>query len=1479
MGDLLSPTALNSDDNLVVSAPTGSGKTVIMELAIIRLLMRPDGDNAKVVYMAPTKALCNERTKDWQKKFRTLGLTCNELTGDTNYGQMYEIQRSNIIVTTPEKWDSMTRRWRDYKNLMGLMRLFMIDEVHMLNEAGRGATLEVVVSRMQTVSHELESQQQKASGTGIRLLALSATVPNVADIAIVFGEEFRPVQLQKEVIGYPGNPNNPFVFEKLMEVMNRHSHNKPTLIFCATRKSVMGAAEHLVAECIQLAGSGTMWGAAHPFIKTRDHMEKLRSIKSRLNDKKLAETVAHGIAFHHGGMSYSDRHLIESSFLDGIILVICTTSTLAVGVNLPAHLVIIKSTQHYVNNQYCEYQELDLMQMLGRAGRPQFDDSGVAVIMTTLEKKDKYEAMVSGTETIESSLHDNLIEHLNAEVVLGTIGNVNLAIEWLKSSFLYVRIKKNPSRYKLKNTGQAEGRLSAENRLETICLKDLELLHKNQLIVMSDDKTRVEPTEYGKAMAKYYLKYQTAVTVVQMQAKADLKCVLETLCKAEEFSDIRFHMDKAHLNALNKNPGMRYPIKGRISNIDQKVNVLIQCALGTIPFTEAKSAPQMANETSMIMQHASRIARFIIDICQAKQDMVSLRSALDLCRCIHAKTWENSALLTKQIESVGPALAQMLANAGITSFKKLAATDARHIEFTVNRHPPFGNRVLDWVKGLPQFKMSISQFKEFGKPTEIELYVSVGLENAGAARTYGKRGQYSAVFLAGTSDHVFIDCRRFLLKEGQSFRIRTTLTKPSQRIICSLLCEDIVGVDINQEIIPDIKPMHFRNILRNAPPVTKPPAPAPKQAVNAIPTNMEEDWGPDIVFEDDDFPDLKTLSTTAGKKSASSPNSETNYDDICGGIEWDDLDMDTLLVQDDDPVPPLPPPIDFNASSSGNRPQQQGPPARQQPKQPNQQQRQRQVQGQQDHQNQQQQQRLDYDDDDEDILLGLSANVVRYKGGAISYDGAGLTPPQGQNLDDKTGNTAPASGVPRKVARKRKTAASNATEAEDYGASTEAPPKKRKQKSQKRGDSPDNEGVTVPNSNASDFEDFEQQPSKPTRRNTLKSISTSYRISSSPTWTDDGRDTWTDDGRDLHDDGRPVDVRSFVDDEAMEDEDADEEIEGEFDGWLVRDSEPLSEVEESQPKLNTAEEREDARSDSDSLVNETPLKRLKKKRKMVLSSDEENEEVPIDASPSARAAANKSLQHVLHRSDPFSTHLPQKSDLEKLNDLHDKASTNSLAPWSPAKAALLSQKSETTPRSSQNTFSQPHPSMSSTLVPRTGESRQSFTTRKLMAQPDPFAFPPDPPKPRGNNAHAPLEALNRLHERTSGSGRPTRPTTAVSTPPPSRPRFAMGPPLTFDDASPSPSPPKLPTAKGLQRGASLPDIQVPKAPAQRPTTQLRRAASAVEGFGIFTSRGDNPAPRPPRPALAPTPTPTPAATPAPAQPPPPAQSALDAARQ
>jgi ATP-dependent DNA helicase HFM1/MER3 len=212
-------TVYQTDDNFVVSAPTGSGKTAILELAICRVISGFITSSYKIIYQAPTKSLCSERQLDWKAKFEPLGLQCAELTGDTEFSQLQRVQSASIIITTPEKWDSTTRKWKDNARLMQMIRLFLIDEVHILKE-DRGATLEAIISRMKSV------------GSDVRFVALSATIPNLEDIAKwlgknrlcqditapheKFGEEFRPVKLEKHVCGFPLQGND-FVLDKLLD--------------------------------------------------------------------------------------------------------------------------------------------------------------------------------------------------------------------------------------------------------------------------------------------------------------------------------------------------------------------------------------------------------------------------------------------------------------------------------------------------------------------------------------------------------------------------------------------------------------------------------------------------------------------------------------------------------------------------------------------------------------------------------------------------------------------------------------------------------------------------------------------------------------------------------------------------------------------------------------------------------------------------------------------------------------------------------------------------------------------------------------------------------------------------------------------------------------------------------------------------------------------------------------------------------------
>ena len=509
----------HGNGNIVVAAPTGSGKTVVMELAICRLLNTLKNEQFKVVYQAPTKSLCAERCRDWSAKFLSLGLQCAELTGDTDHTQIKAVQQAQIIITTPEKWDSMTRKWKDHSRLMQLVKLFLVDEVHILKEA-RGATLEAVVSRM------------KSFGSNVRFVALSATIPNSDDVATWlgrdptnshlpahrehFGEDFRPVKLHKVVNGYPSNGNE-FAFDKmctskLPDAIRLHSGRKPIMIFCCTRNSAVSTAK-------ELANS---WNMTNP----RARLWKGPGKPLHIRNVDLKTTVSAGVAFHHAGLDAGDRHAIETGFLRGDVSVICCTSTLAVGVNLPCHLVIIKNTVAWQGGGWIEYSDLEVMQMLGRAGRSQFDDSAVAVILTKKDRAKHFESLVSGSENVESRLHLNLIDHLNAEIGLGTVRDVASAVKWLGGTFLFVRLRRNPAHYTLKEDANRD---DEDEMLQQICEKDIKLLQEANLV---SKEGSLQSTEFGDAMARFYVSFDTMKTFLSLKRGASV-CQIVSGCFPE----------------------------------------------------------------------------------------------------------------------------------------------------------------------------------------------------------------------------------------------------------------------------------------------------------------------------------------------------------------------------------------------------------------------------------------------------------------------------------------------------------------------------------------------------------------------------------------------------------------------------------------------------------------------------------------------------------------------------------------------------------------------------------------------------------------------------------------------------------------------------------------------------------------------------------------------------------------------------------
>ncbi|GAB6028693.1 ATP-dependent DNA helicase MER3 [Chamberlinius hualienensis] len=794
----------NSNKSAVICAPTGSGKTVLLELAIVSLLQRTItiDDNIKIIYMAPIKALCSERWEDWKQKFEPYGLQCVELTGDTEADDYTIFQKANLIFTTPEKWDSATRRWHNSRNLVEMIKLFLIDEIHVVYDESRGATVEAVISRMLTTS------ACSSNNSGIRFIAISATIPNVEDFANWFestgklavsyklSDDLRPVKLRKEVLGYYCSEKwTDFKFDlnlnyKLSSVIHTYSDGKPTLVFCSTRKGVVQTASTLSAE--------------FKYRLSTELKEKLIKIANiSIKDHKLKEVISCGVGFHHAGLETQDRKTVEQLFTNGSLLVLTSTSTLAMGVNMPAHLVIIKNTSSFVAGSYVEYSSTQILQMIGRAGRPQFDTTATAVIMTKESLKAKYDNFLGGNEVVESQLHKRFAEYINAEVVLGTITDLSVAMKWIQSTFFYIRVLKNPEFY---GVTASDNKDKVEAGIKEMCLKELNALHDANIIEMNNNNYCIKSTEYGRLMARFCISLDTTQKFLKLKGSETIIDLISLISTCKELSDILLRTsDKKTLNALNNDkelPTIRYGLEGKIRSREMKINCLIQAAFGCLHIQDLT----LNQEIMKIMRIGQRLSKFLYEIVylNSKQDIKLLVACVTIAKCFSAKLWENSFYISRQLDKIGISMATALVNSGLTTFEKILQTNPRQLELIVNRHPPFGNYIREAVANLPKFDIRVEQSEKYFAGS-AEIIVHLILSNHIESK---RDGNFHHVVIIGDRDGNVVFKQKLVYKtifqncNVWSKQLTVVRAQKGDELTVYLINDHYVGLDTIQKFTP-----------------------------------------------------------------------------------------------------------------------------------------------------------------------------------------------------------------------------------------------------------------------------------------------------------------------------------------------------------------------------------------------------------------------------------------------------------------------------------------------------------------------------------------------------------------------------------------------------------------------------------------------------------------------------------------------------
>ena len=362
--------------NLVLASPTASGKTLVAELCALKHLVEKGG---KVVYLTPLRALANEKFDDFKKyaavtKAGGKRIHVGISTGDFDSTDHW-LERYDIIVTTNEKADSLLRHRAKW---MEEISLVIADEVHLLNDAERGPTLEVVLARLMQVSPD------------IQVLALSATINNVGEIAEWLKAEhitteWRPVTLKEGVLLHDEIQFKDGDARKIEKktgdsvinlALNTMKSGGQALVFASTRKSAVALAKKFAVQISEALSKPLRRSLEHEAERVLVAGERTRISES------LSELVKCGVAFHHAGLGGGHRRLIEDAFREGKLKVLTATPTLAFGVNLPARTVVVQDYRRYEPGYgFYPISVLEYKQMAGRAGRPKYDKTGEALLV------------------------------------------------------------------------------------------------------------------------------------------------------------------------------------------------------------------------------------------------------------------------------------------------------------------------------------------------------------------------------------------------------------------------------------------------------------------------------------------------------------------------------------------------------------------------------------------------------------------------------------------------------------------------------------------------------------------------------------------------------------------------------------------------------------------------------------------------------------------------------------------------------------------------------------------------------------------------------------------------------------------------------------------------------------------------------------------------------------------------------------------
>ncbi|XP_015110592.1 DNA polymerase theta [Diachasma alloeum] len=426
---LSTPNILSNSKNLVYSAPTSAGKTLVSEILVIKTVIER---RKKVIFILPFVSVVREKMYYFQDLLSDSGVRVEGFMGGVQPPGGFS--STDVAIATIEKANSLINQMMEAGGLVDLGAV-VIDELHLLGDPFRGYLLELLLTKLKYMSLKEENVQ-------IQLIGMSATLPNLDVLAKwldaeLFKTDFRPVPLkelckigvtlyddrlapQKSLTPRADLPQDPddIIALCLETLADGHS----VLIFCPTKNWCETLARQISSSFSHLGRADTAVGRSlRSQLNTEAIMDTLEQLKRSPCglDGVLRSTVSFGVAYHHAGLTLDERDVIEGAFRSGALRILTATSTLSSGVNLPARRVIIRTIMFHGR----PIDTLTYKQMIGRAGRMGKDTAGESILICKPNEQPALKNLLkSSLQPIESCLQGpgplvrSLLEAVASEV-------------------------------------------------------------------------------------------------------------------------------------------------------------------------------------------------------------------------------------------------------------------------------------------------------------------------------------------------------------------------------------------------------------------------------------------------------------------------------------------------------------------------------------------------------------------------------------------------------------------------------------------------------------------------------------------------------------------------------------------------------------------------------------------------------------------------------------------------------------------------------------------------------------------------------------------------------------------------------------------------------------------------------------------------------------------------------------------------------